>query len=368
NVKRFRAGVGAVQPTVDGGYIALGGKLKDGVTIVEVQKLDRQLNSEWVRDLGSVGNSLGLSSIAPSPAGGWIVGGQIILPGQSQHDGWIFRLAPSGHPFGNCRASVPREPDLGNGRRQCEVQLTYPPFPTNRPIATVTRCDPPDVPPGFSPVQQDFDFVCSSLEIATNGVHCTVTTRNNYSGNFYIPSTLAGSALLHVGPNENASTDLFFPLDSPPGTYFIEVTTGPNANITSGPAVVSTQTGPALTSEPAPISWIPYNISRTLLCSGEPELPRWVALGDSYSSGEGAGESNYLAETKIPGQNICHRSDTAYPRVTRELDQIANSFFACSGAKSRNVLGAAQFGEAMCFQQKAPPFLCSTYLSPDDVP
>src|SRR5947208_6132076 len=44
----------------------------------------------------------------------------------------------------------------------------------------------------------------------------------------------------------------------------------------------------------------------------------WVALGDSYSSGEGAGSVNYISGTDVAGQNLCHRSNTAYPRAVRE--------------------------------------------------
>ena len=57
----------------------------------------------------------------------------------------------------------------------------------------------------------------------------------------------------------------------------------------------------------------------------------YVALGDSYSAGEGDG--NYLAGTDTPGTDICHRSRGAYPEL---LDQSQNlgsfNFVSCSGA------------------------------------
>ena len=276
NVKSFRSGLPAsdhgIRPTIDGGYIVVG--LDNSTRISRtigplVQKLDRQLNSEWVRKFPS-SVSVFLNSIAATPAGGWILGGQTIPPGQSNYYGWIFRLSSGGQPFGNCPASELVESDLGNGRQYCEVQLTYPSSSTSVPIATVTNCDPPPVPPGFGPVRQDFAFICGPGALP-NEVQCTVTTRNNYSGTFYV-SARDGSGPLYVGPNASASIDLIYRPESPPGTYLIEVTTGANTNITSAPASVSIQPGLALTSEPTPVSWLPFNLSRSLLCSGESEI------------------------------------------------------------------------------------------------
>lgn len=96
---------------------------------------------------------------------------------------------------------------------------------------------------------------------------------------------------------------------------------------------------------------------------------KWIALGDSYSSGEGAGEANYLEGTDVPGQNMCHRSNTSYSKVTRDLPQIADEFFACSGARSVNVIQQSQGGIPQCFQDEAAPYLCSNvYAPPDDIP
>jgi hypothetical protein len=273
NVKGFRAGLPSsdhgIRPTMDGGYIVVGRDYSSpSVEGPLVQKLDRQLNSEWGRKFPS-GASSHLNSIAPTPAGGWIVGGEIVPPGQSQFEGWSFRLASGGQPFGDCPASVLVEHPIGNGHRQCEVQVTYPSPPPSVPIATVTHCDSPAVPPGFSPVRQDFDLTCGS-GAQPNGVQCTVTTRNNYSSTFYV-SARDGSGPLYVGPNASATIDLIYTSDSPPGTNFIDVSTPGIANITSAPASVFTQPGLALTSVQAPISWLPYSLSRSLLCSGEPE-------------------------------------------------------------------------------------------------
>jgi len=58
----------------------------------------------------------------------------------------------------------------------------------------------------------------------------------------------------------------------------------------------------------------------------------YVALGDSFQSGEGAG--NYEAGTDVPGVNMCHRSYNAYPHrlVDTMVVQLDLDFGACSGA------------------------------------
>jgi N-acetylneuraminic acid mutarotase len=96
-------------------------------------------------------------------------------------------------------------------------------------------------------------------------------------------------------------------------------------------------------------------------CAG---VPRWVALGDSFSSGEGAG--TYLEGTDSLGQNMCHRASTAYSQVSLDLPRTATSFFACSGATTLNLLPADD-GEPQCFPQNNPN-QCVPYAAPDDIP
>ncbi|MBM9463251.1 SGNH/GDSL hydrolase family protein [Aeromicrobium sp. YIM 150415] len=86
-----------------------------------------------------------------------------------------------------------------------------------------------------------------------------------------------------------------------------------------------------------------------------------VALGDSFSSGEGAstnGGGYYYPETDYGGElannagrNACHRSTAAWPRVTKVSDRnlglgtrsdtwdanLDFQFHACSGAKTHNI-------------------------------
>lgn len=90
----------------------------------------------------------------------------------------------------------------------------------------------------------------------------------------------------------------------------------------------------------------------------------YVALGDSYSSGEGAldddgnvGDGNdkigYEANTDIEGQNECHRARNAWPRLLDErlpdLTMQPGGFVACSGAVTANVtdggIGKGAWGE-----------------------
>ncbi len=71
-----------------------------------------------------------------------------------------------------------------------------------------------------------------------------------------------------------------------------------------------------------------------------PVGPIYTALGDSYSSGEGAGE--YLSGTSVAGSNECDQSEVAYseliadkyPDYGQEFD-----FAACSGAIVANIWG-----------------------------
>jgi hypothetical protein len=77
---------------------------------------------------------------------------------------------------------------------------------------------------------------------------------------------------------------------------------------------------------------------RTLPCI--PEGTAWVALGDSYSSGEGT--RDYFPNTSDQGDDECHRSNHAYARAVGAMTGSADVFLACSGATTLNVLPAPQ--------------------------
>ncbi|MCA1844609.1 MAG: RICIN domain-containing protein [Actinobacteria bacterium] len=78
----------------------------------------------------------------------------------------------------------------------------------------------------------------------------------------------------------------------------------------------------------------------------------YFAVGDSYSSGEGAG--SYDNKTNIPqwqsrqsdpqSGDMCHRSANAYPQVlVRRKPDLRLSFSACSGAEVRHLRDTEQY-------------------------
>lgn len=98
----------------------------------------------------------------------------------------------------------------------------------------------------------------------------------------------------------------------------------------------------------------PVNVGREYLLLGgspptnkihrftPPQPPlRYVALGDSYSAGEGLAENNgpYIAG----GDPDCHRHSRGYPPLFRfGSSPPALNFFACSGAKTENIWSVPQ--------------------------
>jgi hypothetical protein len=90
--------------------------------------------------------------------------------------------------------------------------------------------------------------------------------------------------------------------------------------------------------------------------NGQPAPDEYVAMGDSFQSGEGAGD--YEDGTDVGGVNMCHRSAHAYPRRLVDRGSVSHQldFVACSGARmphlTSNVLSTeeppwnegAQFG------------------------
>lgn len=83
------------------------------------------------------------------------------------------------------------------------------------------------------------------------------------------------------------------------------------------------------------------------------EAPRpassYIALGDSFSSGEGV--EPFEASTDIPNLNKCHRSENAYPRLLVDEHGApslgSDGFRACSGAVTTNITDAAQWNEGI---------------------
>lgn len=76
----------------------------------------------------------------------------------------------------------------------------------------------------------------------------------------------------------------------------------------------------------------------------------YVALGDSFSAGEGV--TPFDSGTDTPGVNTCHRSEQAYPRLLAEEHENipslgANGFRACSGAVTDNIGNRVQWNEGV---------------------
>lgn len=71
----------------------------------------------------------------------------------------------------------------------------------------------------------------------------------------------------------------------------------------------------------------------------------YVALGDSFSSGEGI--APFIAGTDVD-DNKCHRSEDAYPMLLEEdasLNLNLTAFVACSGATTANITETGQWDE-----------------------
>lgn len=111
------------------------------------------------------------------------------------------------------------------------------------------------------------------------------------------------------------------------------------------------QSGPYTSNDPSgPNGTLPYmayfttypviypdNYGGSIIPAAEPRA-RYVAMGDSFSSGEG--NAPYEFGTDLPN-NRCHRSPVAYPRLLEDdpsLDLGVTHFVACSGATTDNVL------------------------------
>lgn len=69
---------------------------------------------------------------------------------------------------------------------------------------------------------------------------------------------------------------------------------------------------------------------------------RYVALGDSYSSGEGLGEDSAYPPYLEGGSPDCHRHRYAYPKLFEFNGPTQLDFFACTGARTEHIYRDAQ--------------------------
>lgn len=76
----------------------------------------------------------------------------------------------------------------------------------------------------------------------------------------------------------------------------------------------------------------------------------YVALGDSFSSGEGVEPFLNGTDEASPNENRCHRSEDAYPMLldkdsTQKTKLNLATFVACSGATTSNITTTGQWNE-----------------------
>ena len=102
---------------------------------------------------------------------------------------------------------------------------------------------------------------------------------------------------------------------------------------------------------------------------------KYIALGDSYSSGEGAG--SYEKGTNIKGVNQCHRSSKAWSTATPGGDpnssvpgfpgvNVERQSFACSGAVIDNVISEGQWEAPDHIPQITHPEVANLESSPEN--
>jgi hypothetical protein len=84
----------------------------------------------------------------------------------------------------------------------------------------------------------------------------------------------------------------------------------------------------------------------------------YVALGDSYSSGEGVRPYRRGSGDRADGGDRCHRSTAAYPLQLRFKEPVERRFRACSGARindmyvtQKTAVGQASLGPG-CLGQR----------------
>jgi lysophospholipase L1-like esterase len=74
---------------------------------------------------------------------------------------------------------------------------------------------------------------------------------------------------------------------------------------------------------------------------------RIVALGDSFISGEGADRYFPGTDEGDPEKrNLCHRASTAYPYMVAEALEASLHLYACSGARTGDVIDHAQYPDS----------------------
>jgi lysophospholipase L1-like esterase len=159
--------------------------------------------------------------------------------------------------------------------------------------------------------------------------YAEVSWTQNTSATFYFgdawgtpdlfrPAYVGGMARFGLGPNGGVSCDTDIasaPLSATPITY---------APIAYEPLFIH-----------FPIAY-PSEYEGEVIPTESP-VARYVAMGDSFSSGEG--NPPFEIETDEDGVNECHRSPQAYPRLLQAEQMLGlATFVTCSGATTSNIL------------------------------
>jgi len=169
------------------------------------------------------------------------------------------------------------------------------------------------------------------------------TWSNGYTGDVYY--TGGGSSMTFTLP---AGTSAFYFYAEPNPYATFEITATAQDGTTSGPIPVngfaSAQYFGFYTDGSVALKSIEVD-SQTSFAVGEFGIASsvsYVALGDSYSSGEGA--PPFFSGTDGP-TDFCHRSLNAYSQVLGQAYNVTPKFYACSGAVTANITSQYRFGE-----------------------
>lgn len=163
---------------------------------------------------------------------------------------------------------------------------------------------------------------------------------NGYTGDVYT----VGSSVTFTLP---AGTNAFYFYAEPDLFATLEITATAQNGTTSGPVPVNGNAGAQYfgfyTDGSVSLKSIQAD-SQTSFAVGEFGIASvsYVALGDSYSAGEGA--PPFMQGTDGPG-DFCHRSASAYSQVLGQAYNIKPRFYACSGATTADITSQPRFGE-----------------------
>ena len=176
------------------------------------------------------------------------------------------------------------------------------------------------------------------------------TWSNGYTGDVY---TTNGLDTASINLPSGTSAFYFYAEPDPYATFDVVATSADGT--TSGPIAVNGFSGAQYfgfyTDGSAPLtnitisSSVDFAVGEFGISAGPSVKPgaRYVALGDSYSSGEG---NPPFANGTDGGGDYCHRSAAAYPEVlSAAYATNPLGFYACSGAVTANITQTVHYTE-----------------------